>query len=97
LPIIIRHDRGLEEHSSFAFQSARRTLESLSAFRLVLACELVAALRALRMRDLVPVRGSPLRTAFDLAAAKLNPSLVDRQLSPDIETAAALVDEFADI
>lgn len=89
--------RGLEEHSSFAFQSARQTLESLSAFRLVLACELVAALRALRMRDLVPALDSPLRTGYDLAAAKLNPSLVDRQLSPDVEAAATLVDEFADI
>lgn len=34
---------------------------------------------------------------YDLAAAKLNPSLVDRQLGPDVEAAATLVDEFADI
>ncbi len=89
--------RGLEEHSSFAFQSARQSLASLNAFRLVLACELVAALRALRMRDLAPSPNAPLRTAYDLASAKLNPTMADRQLSPDVEAAATLVDDFADL
>ncbi|GLZ31914.1 histidine ammonia-lyase [Lentzea sp. NBRC 105346] len=86
--------RGLEEHSSFAFQSASQALRSLSAFRLVLACELVAAVRALRLRRVVP--GTPsLRAAFELAESKLNPDMADRQLSPDVEAASALLDDFA--
>ncbi|HWO61348.1 MAG TPA: aromatic amino acid ammonia-lyase [Umezawaea sp.] len=89
--------RGMEEHSSFAFQSARLALRSLTAFRLLLACELVAALRALRLRGITPADGTPTRTAYDLAVARLNPSTVDRQLSPDVEVAALLLDEFADL
>jgi histidine ammonia-lyase len=89
--------RGMEEHSSFAFQSARQSLRSLTAFRLVLACELVAALRALRLRDVTPPPNTPARTAYDLAVSKLNASMADRQLSPDVEVAAALLDELADL
>ncbi|MEO6085626.1 MAG: aromatic amino acid ammonia-lyase [Umezawaea sp.] len=89
--------RGMEEHSSFAFQSARHSLGSLSAFRLVLACELVAAVRALRMRGIAPAPGSALRTAYDLADAKLNSEMADRQLSPDVEVAVTLLEEFADL
>ncbi|TWP52559.1 aromatic amino acid lyase [Lentzea tibetensis] len=86
--------RGLEEHSSFAFQSANQAIRSLSAFRLVLACELVAAVRALRLRGVTPDT-EPLRTAYELAESKLNPDMSDRQLSPDVEAASALLDEFA--
>jgi histidine ammonia-lyase len=86
--------RGLEEHSSFAFQSARQSLGSLTAFRLVLACELVAAVRALRMRDIAPNPGTPLCAAYELLASKLNPDVTDRQLSPDVELAASLLDQL---
>jgi histidine ammonia-lyase len=86
--------RVLEEHSSFAFQSARQSLGSLTAFRLVLACELVAAVRALRMRDIAPNPDTPLYAAHGLLASKLNPDVRDRQLSPDVELAASLLDEL---
>jgi histidine ammonia-lyase len=62
----------------------------------MLACELVAAVRALRMRpaDLMDL---PIRAAFDLADAALDPTLSDRPLSDDLDAAAALLDRFADV
>lgn len=84
--------RGLEEHSSFAYQSARQTLRSLTALRLVLASELVTAVRALRQRGIRP--GGPLEPAYDTAAAKLSPEMNDRQLSADVEIAAGLIGEL---
>ena len=86
--------RGQEENSSFAFQSASQALRSLGAFRLVLACEVVAAVRALRLRGITP-ETPPLRAAFEAAESKLNPDMSDRQLSPDVEVASALLDDFA--
>ncbi|MFF5987045.1 aromatic amino acid ammonia-lyase [Prauserella flavalba] len=87
--------RGLEEHSSFAFQSARQSLRSLTALRLVLACELVTAVRALRQRDVVPSAATTLRTAYDLAAGKLSAEMSDRRLSADVELAATLLEDLA--
>lgn len=86
--------RGQEENSSFAFQSASQALRSLTAFRLVLACEVVAAVRTLRLRGITPQTPS-LRSAFETAESKLNPDMSDRQLSPDVEVASALLDDFA--
>jgi len=40
--------RGVEEHAGFSTQSARATTDVVGAYRTVLACELVAAVRALR-------------------------------------------------
>jgi histidine ammonia-lyase len=86
--------RGQEENSSFAFQSASQALRSMSAFRLVLACEIVAAVRALRLRGVRPETPA-LLAAFELAESKLNPDMSDRQLSPDVEVASGLLDDFA--
>ena len=46
--------RGVEEQASFASLAARQTLRACGAYRLVVGCELVAAVRALRQRDLRP-------------------------------------------
>ena len=46
--------RGVEEHAGFATQSARATREVVPAYRATLACELVAAVRALRMQGRAP-------------------------------------------
>jgi histidine ammonia-lyase len=46
--------RGVEEHAGFSTQSARATTDVVAAYRLVLSCELVAAVRALRMRGMTP-------------------------------------------
>ena len=42
--------RGAEDHASFATQSARETTAAAAALRTVVACELVAATRALRLQ-----------------------------------------------
>ena len=88
--------RGVEDHASFATQAARQAGEAAAAYRHVLACELVAAVRALRMRpaDLMDL---PIRDAFDLADAVLDPALADRPLSADLEAASALLDKLATI
>ncbi|WP_255918095.1 aromatic amino acid ammonia-lyase [Streptomyces humicola] len=93
-PVMLGHaviSRGVEEHASFASTGARRLLESVGYFRLVLACELVAAVRALRMRGLVPAGDGELRAFFDQATELLDSSVADRQLTTDVETAARLL------
>jgi histidine ammonia-lyase len=88
--------RGVEDHASFATQAARAAGSAADAYRQVLACELVAAVRALRMRpaDLMDL---PIRDAFEQADASLDPDLADRPLSADLDTAAGLLDHFADL
>jgi histidine ammonia-lyase len=83
--------RGVESHSSLAPIAARRAHEALRAVRVVVATELVVAVRALRLAGSVPVgRGS--RALFDLAADRLNDDARDRPLHPDIEIARQLIE-----
>jgi histidine ammonia-lyase len=86
--------RGLEEQADFSTQAARSTTETVAAYRIVLSCELVAAVRALRMRGVVPEPGS-LRAAYDLAAGALDARIEDRPLDPDIDTADRLLPALA--
>lgn len=93
-PVALGHaviSRGVEEHASFASTGARRLLESVEHFGLVLACELVAAVRALRMRGLVPAGDGELRSFYEGAAERLNSSVADRNLTTDIHEAVALL------
>jgi histidine ammonia-lyase len=85
---------GLEEHASFATQGARslRTMTQLAPT--LLAAELVAAVRALRMAPGRLTEGTA-REAFELAAAALDPEMDDRPLGDDLERAAALLPELA--
>lgn len=87
--------RGVEEHAGFAAQAARQTLRAAASYRLVLACELVAAVRAVRQRDQPPGPGTPVGAAFATAAGRLDPRTEDRPLSADVESAAALLDTLA--
>jgi histidine ammonia-lyase len=82
--------RGVEEHAGFSTQSARATTDVTAAYRLVLACELVAAVRALRMRGVRPA-GERLAAAFGLAAAALPAGLRDRPLDEDLTAAQDLL------
>ncbi|HEY9409039.1 MAG TPA: aromatic amino acid ammonia-lyase [Jiangellaceae bacterium] len=82
---------GVEDHASFATQAARQAVRAAGAYRLVLACELVAAIRAVRMREL-RLEGLPLQAAFAQVAVVLEHSLADRDLSEDIAHAAAALD-----
>ncbi|MDO0925159.1 aromatic amino acid lyase [Streptomyces sp. TG1A-8] len=83
---------GLEEAATFAGQAARQTERATDAYATVLACELVAAVRALRLRP-VP----PSIPAFVLAAAALPSGTEDRPLSGDIATAAELLPRLAEL
>ncbi|MFJ6393014.1 aromatic amino acid ammonia-lyase [Streptomyces sp. NPDC091972] len=89
--------RGVEEQASFASLAARQTLRACGAYRLVVGCELVAAVRALRQRDLRPDPGLPVGRALELAEAVLAADPADRPLTGDVTAAAALLDRFTDI
>ncbi|WP_434590564.1 aromatic amino acid ammonia-lyase [Streptomyces sp. A5-4] len=89
--------RGVEEQASFASLGARQTLRACDAYRHVVGCELVAAVRALRQRDLRIDPGLPVGLAFDLADAALEPDVADRPLTDDVRVAAELLDRFADL
>ncbi len=86
--------RGVEEHAGFATQAARATTDVVAAYRIVLACELVAAVRALRLSDLRPAAPG-LGTAFDLACEALPAETADRALDGDLEAAEGLLTPFA--
>jgi histidine ammonia-lyase len=87
--------RGVEEHAGFATQSARATSDAVAAYRAVLACELIAATRALRMQDRPPAEGGGLRRAYDLADAALETPTADRPLDGDLAAAQGVLDDFA--
>jgi histidine ammonia-lyase len=84
---------GVEEHAGFATQAARSATGAVAAYRVVLACELVAAVRALRLRDIALEPGQ-LREAFDRAASLLPTSTADRPLDGDLALAQELLAEF---
>ncbi|MFE9811123.1 aromatic amino acid ammonia-lyase [Streptomyces sp. NPDC005548] len=87
--------QGMEEAATFATQAARTSLRLAQAYRLVLGCELVAAVRALRLRGGAPRPETVAGRAYARAAAELDPEMRDRPLTDDVTTAAALLDEFA--
>jgi len=86
--------RGLEDHASFSTQAARQATDAVDAYRRVLACELVAAVRALRMRE-AGLLDVPIRGAYSYAAAELDAALEDRPLTADVEHAGRLLDALA--
>ncbi|MEV8310079.1 aromatic amino acid ammonia-lyase [Streptomyces flavidovirens] len=89
--------RGVEEQASFASLAARQALRASDAYRHVVGCELVAAVRALRQRDLRPDPELPVGRAFALADGVLDSDHVDRPLTDDVTAAAALLDQFTDL
>jgi histidine ammonia-lyase len=76
--------RGLEEGASFASLAARQALSAVDPLRSVLACELVAAVRALRMRGLPVPAG----------VADLPDGTADRDLTADLQLACELLDDL---
>ncbi|MFC3572767.1 aromatic amino acid ammonia-lyase [Streptomyces yaanensis] len=89
--------RGVEEQASFASLAARQTLRACGAYRLVVGCELVAAVRALQLRGLRPDPELPVGRALELAESVLDRNLADRPLTGDVTAAAHLLDRFTDI
>jgi len=84
--------RGVEEDASFASLAARQALGAAPPLRTLLACELVAAVRAARLGD-VP-SGELLRTAADICA-QLPEQRQDRDLTADVELAERLLARLA--
>ncbi|MER7926319.1 MULTISPECIES: aromatic amino acid ammonia-lyase [unclassified Streptomyces] len=89
--------RGVEEQASFASLAARQTLRACRAYRLVVGCELVAAVRALRQRGLRPDPELPVGRALELAESVLVDETADRPLTDDVTAAAGLLDRFTEI
>lgn len=85
---------GLEDHASFSAQAAWRTTEALPPYETVLACELLTAVRALRLRA-VTLGPGPLREAYELARSALDPSTEDRPLEGDLKAAIRLLPDLA--
>lgn len=83
---------GLEEHASFSTQAAWACERMAEQAPVVLACELVAAVRALRMRP-DRLRDGPLREVFELAGSRLDDDRADRPLTEDLTAAVSLVQE----
>jgi histidine ammonia-lyase len=82
---------GLEEHASFSTQAAWACEQMVAVAPVVLGCELVAAVRALRMEpDRLP--GGPVREVFEKAAGVLDDERADRPLSDDLAHAVRLVE-----
>lgn len=89
--VVLSH--GVEEDASFASLAAQQALEAVDPLRTLLACELVAAVRALRLGGLVPASG-PLCRALECCAG-LPAQLADRDLSGDIEIAEVALEQLA--
>jgi histidine ammonia-lyase len=85
--------RGVESHSSLAPIAARRAHETLRALRVVVATELVVAVRALRLAGQEPV-GAGTHALWEVASQRLDPDLGDRPLHPDIEAARLLIEAW---
>jgi histidine ammonia-lyase len=86
--------RGVENHASFAPVAARAATALVEPYRTVLACELVAATRALRAKGIVPSAEGQ-HAAYERVAAALDPDPADRPLDEDIAAADALLDDLA--
>jgi histidine ammonia-lyase len=85
---------GLEEHASFSAQAAWRTTEALPPYETLVACELLTAVRALRLRA-VTLGPGPLREAYELARSVLDPATEDRPLDGDLAAAVGLLPVLA--
>ncbi len=81
---------GLESHASLAATAAARTAQMLDAMRVLVATELVVALRALSFAGRTPT-GAGVRDLFDQAARTLPAGHEDRAFGRDLEAARDLL------
>jgi histidine ammonia-lyase len=81
---------GVESHASLTATAVRRTAESLQALRVLVATELVVALRAMQFTGRVP-SGAGTRRLFELAIGMLPHGLEDRAFGRDVEAASAVI------
>lgn len=85
--------RGMEEDATFASQSALQLERSVAAYRVLLCCELVGAIRLLRQRGLHD-RFTGVAGAAVALAAELPWDDDDRDLRGDLAAAEALLDDL---
>ena len=85
--------RGLEEVASFASLSARQAAAAAEPVRLLLACELVAAVRAVRAKKVLPFNETLARALAE--CADLPAGFEDRDLTGDVELASQLLARLA--
>jgi histidine ammonia-lyase len=86
---------GAEEHAAFSPHAARAAAAMVPLLRTVLACELVAAVRALRQRGAAP-GSAPLRAVYDLCLCSLPDDDEDRPLDSDIAAAEQVITTLTD-
>ncbi|AZI58597.1 aromatic amino acid lyase [Nakamurella antarctica] len=87
--------RGVEEDASFASLAARKAMTAAAALRSLLACELVAAVRAIRLRG---VRAANPEVVAAMAICEALPAgMNDRDLTADIELAEALLPALSEL
>lgn len=86
--------RGIEDTASFASLAARQLLTAAERYELLVACELVAAVRAVRMSG--PALTGPQQRAMQLCAG-LPDVVADRDLTGDLELARQLVPALAEL
>ena len=82
--------RGTEEHAAFSPQAARAAARMVPRLRTLLACELVAAVRALRQRGLEP-SAPTLRDWYRQCLADLPGGDEDHPLEADIAAAEQVI------
>ena len=80
---VVNLSRGVEEDASFATLAARQALDAAPRFRAVLAAELVAALRCLRMQGRRPAALEPVLAWLDERDGGV-PDMHDRDLTYDL-------------
>ena len=82
---------GVESHASLAATGARRTAELLGAMRVLVATELVVAVRALRMTGRAST-GAGTRRLFEAATRVLPAGLEDRPFGRDVSAACEVLE-----
>jgi histidine ammonia-lyase len=85
--------RGVEDHASFTPHAARSTAASAGSYRTVLACELVAAVRVLRLAGTAP-RGRLLAARFADLDASLPDVREDHRVGDDVHAASVAIDRW---
>ncbi|MDH6196301.1 histidine ammonia-lyase [Mycobacterium frederiksbergense] len=85
--------RGAEEDATFASQATQQLERSVAAYRVLLGCELVGAVRLLRQRGLHGRWAGALGQAFTLAS-DLPWDDEDRDLRGDLDAAESLLDDL---
>jgi histidine ammonia-lyase len=81
---------GVESHASLSAIAVRRTADALEALRVLVATELVVALRAIRHAGRTPA-GAGTQRLFELATEVLPAGLEDRAFGREVEAAIAVL------